>query len=270
MVVTHWDRVEAVDEARGVIADLESDLAVPVMPVDARALDRVAADGGVRTETDGAAVDYSALAADGRDVLAAIRHSSTSSAGGKLPGETGVQTGWQIEPPARIFERPVLGPVVSALVLLAPAAVAVWFANTVAGELDPIVGSALEPAIDWTETLPGPLAAVLGGGYGLLSMGPFLFVWALPTMLIFALFIRAYSASGLTMRVTTALHPVMRRVGLTGRDLVRVVMGFGCNVPVITVAREVSTRFVATMLARQAVAAIGFALVIAWGGRLLF
>ncbi|WP_440769991.1 nucleoside recognition domain-containing protein [Natronorubrum sp. DTA28] len=243
VVVTHWDRIEAVDEARGVIADLESDLAVPVMPVDARALDRVAADGGIRTETDGRGIDYSALAADGRDVLAAIRHTSGPSApfaGSELPGETGVRTGWQLEPPARIFERPVLGPVVSALVLLAPAAVAVWFANTVAGELDPIVGSALEPAIGWAETLPGPLAAVLGGDYGLLSMGPFLFVWALPTMLIFALFMGAYSASGLTMRVTTALHPVMRRVGLTGRDLVRVVMGFGCNVPAVTSTRGCS------------------------------
>ncbi len=71
-------------------------------------------------------------------------------------------------------------------------------------------------------------------------MGPFLFVWALPTMVIFALFMGAYKASGLVTRVTTALHPVMRRVGLTGRDLVRVVMGFGCNVPAVTSTRSCS------------------------------
>ena len=43
-----------------------------------------------------------------------------------------------------------------------------------------------------------------------------------------------------------------------------------CLVTAITVAREVSIRFVATMLARQAAAAIGFALAIAWGGQLVF
>nr|WP_309138888.1 nucleoside recognition domain-containing protein [Haloterrigena gelatinilytica] len=43
-----------------------------------------------------------------------------------------------------------------------------------------------------------------------------------------------------------------------------------CLVTAITVAREVSARFVAGMLARQAAAAIGFAFVIAWTGRLLF
>ncbi|WP_339104779.1 nucleoside recognition domain-containing protein [Haloterrigena salinisoli] len=151
-----------------------------------------------------------------------------------------MRAGWAVEPPARVFERPYLGPVVSALVLLSPAAVAVWFANAVADDLDPLVGAALEPAVSWGRTLPGPLAAVSAGDYGLLSMGPFLFVWALPTLLIFALFTGAYSASGLTMRVTTALHPAMRRVGLAGRDLVRIVMGFGCNVPAVTSTRGCS------------------------------
>ncbi|MDQ2050027.1 FeoB small GTPase domain-containing protein [Natronolimnohabitans sp. A-GB9] len=235
VVVTHWDRIEATDEARGVIADLEADLGVPVVPVDARHLGRVAADGGARNPIDRSGSTQTApRAADGRDVRAALRYAD------ELPGETGVQSGWEIEPSRHVFERPYLGPIASALVLLLPAIVAVWFANTVAGELDPLVGNALEPAIVWAETLPGPLAAVLGGDYGLLAMGPFLFVWALPTLLIFALFMGAYSASGLTMRVTAALHPFMRRVGLTGRDLVRVVMGFGCNVPAVTSTRGCS------------------------------
>ena len=231
VIVTHWDRVEATGEARGAIADLEADLGVPVVPVDARSLERVAADGGTPTG-DGAPA--ATRAADGRDVRTALRNAD------ELPGGTAVRAGWEIEPPERVFERPYLGPVASALVLLLPAAVAVWFANAVAGELDPLVGIALEPVVARAETLPGPLATVLAGDYGLLAMGPFLFVWALPTMLIFALFTGAYSASGLTMRVTTALHPVVRRVGLTGRDLVRVVMGFGCNVPAVTSTRSCS------------------------------
>ncbi|TYT63933.1 nucleoside recognition domain-containing protein [Natrialba swarupiae] len=236
IVVTYWDKVEDTDGAREVIAALEDDLAVPVVPVDARNLSRVAADGGVARSdaTPAGGTSTGTGATDARSVLEAIR------GGAELPGGAATHVGWQIEPPETVFERPYLGPIASGLVLLLPALVAVWFANTVAGRLDPLVGGALEPAVGWAATLPGPLAAILGGDYGLLSMGPFLFVWALPTMLIFALFMGAYKASGLVTRVTTALHPVMRRVGLTGRDLVRVVMGFGCNVPAVTSTRSCS------------------------------
>ncbi|GAB7018553.1 nucleoside recognition domain-containing protein [Halostagnicola bangensis] len=255
VVVTFWDRVEdggatvvdneqaaperggneppGIDSGRawGAIADLEADLGVPVVPVDARNLARVATDGGATGGTEPTAV----RAADGRDLFEVLR------GGREFPGGAETRVGWQIEPPERVFERPYVGPVVSCLALLVPAFVAVAFANTVAEEMDPIVGGLLEPAVAWTGSLPGPLAAVLGGEYGLLAMGPFLFVWALPTMLIFALFMGAYKASGLATRITTALHPTMRRVGLTGRDLVRVVMGFGCNVPAVTSTRSCSS-----------------------------
>ena len=71
-------------------------------------------------------------------------------------------------------------------------------------------------------------------------MGPFLFVWAGPTMLIFAVVIGVYKNTGLVTRMTVSLHPTMRRIGLTGRDLVRVVMGFGCNVPAVINTRSCS------------------------------
>ncbi|EMA31065.1 nucleoside recognition domain-containing protein [Halobiforma nitratireducens] len=234
VVVTYWDKVTDDPDAWNGITELEDDLGVPVVPVDARTLTRATADGGLGRDSAGPSVVDSAETTDARAVLDAIRY------GGRLPGGAGTRVGWNVEPAATIFERQYAGPVASALVLLAPAVVAVWFANTIAGELDPVVGAALEPAVARAGTLPGPLAAALGGDYGLLSMGPFLFVWALPTMLIFALFMGAYKASGLVTRVTTALHPFMRRVGLTGQDLVRVVMGFGCNVPAVTSTRSCS------------------------------
>ena len=43
-----------------------------------------------------------------------------------------------------------------------------------------------------------------------------------------------------------------------------------CLVTAFTVAREVSARWVLKMVARQAVAAVAFAAVIAWSGALLF
>ena len=48
---------------------------------------------------------------------------------------------------------------------------------------------------------------MLGGDYGLLSMGPFLFVWAGPTILIFAVFMAICTKSGLVTRITASLHP---------------------------------------------------------------
>ena len=43
-----------------------------------------------------------------------------------------------------------------------------------------------------------------------------------------------------------------------------------CLVTALTIAREISPRYVAKMMTRQAVAAAGFSLVIAWGGAALF
>ena len=43
-----------------------------------------------------------------------------------------------------------------------------------------------------------------------------------------------------------------------------------CLVTAFTIAREISPRYVAKMMARQAIAAVGFSLAIAWGGVLLF
>jgi len=39
------------------------------------------------------------------------------------------------------------------------------------------------------------------------TMGPFLFVWAGPTILIFAVFMAVYKKSGLVTRITASLHP---------------------------------------------------------------
>jgi ferrous iron transport protein B len=52
--------------------------------------------------------------------------------------------------------------------------------------------------------------------------------------------IAAYKASGLVDRVGTALHPLLRPVGLHGRDVTRVLMGFGCNVPAVISTRSCS------------------------------
>ena len=237
IAVTFWDKVENQAEARVKLDNLAEEVGVPIVPVDARTVTPAVTDGGNATPDE---TGYNQL------------HSAIDDAD-RFPGRTNQRTGIHLEPPKTILERPVLGSALSIALLLLPAAVAVHFANAAATELSPRVGTLLEPAVRWASGLPGPLAAVLGGDYGLLSMGPFLFVWAGPTILIFALFMAVYKQSGLVTRITASLHPHLRRVGLTGRDLVRVVMGFGCNVPAVT-----STRGCSDCTRRTTVSAIGF------------
>jgi len=236
IVVTFWDKVDDDEGARVALEKLEETTGVPVTPVDARNVERVAADGGV-----GAAEDE-----HGR-ILGALDEP------GVFPDSPGTQVGWGVQPPKTVFERDYVGPWVSVALLLLPTALAVWFANSLAGEITPVVDGWVEPVVGGASTLPEPVSTVLATEYGLLSMGPFLFVWAGPTMLIFAVVLGVYKNTGLVTRITVSLHPYMRRVGLKGRDLVRVVVGFGCNVPAV-----VNTRSCSDCTRKTTISAISF------------
>jgi len=119
--------------------------------------------------------------------------------------------------------------------LLLPGVGVVWFANDLAGRLDPLVRAALSPlAVRFNYPL-------LTGDYGLLTMGPLLFVWAVPVVILYALVLGAYKASGLVDVLSDALDPFLRPFGLSGRDLPRILMGFGCNVPAVIGTRSCST-----------------------------
>jgi len=228
VVVTFWDKVDEQTETRRALEQLSADIGVPVVPVDARNVERPMTDGGTAAATAGSADD------DYSRIMAALEQP------GVFPDTAREEIGRRIEPPKTVFEWPVVGPAVSLLLLLFPAGIAVWFANSLAGELNPLVKTAFEPLVDAATTLPEPIAVLLTNDYGLLSMGPFLFVWAGPTMLIFAVILGVYKNTGIVTRMTVSLHPIMRQIGLSGRDLIRVVMGFGCNVPAVVNTRSCS------------------------------
>jgi ferrous iron transport protein B len=137
--------------------------------------------------------------------------------------------------------------------LLLPAIIAVYAANSFAAIADPLVQEPIKPITVALSGLPSLLKEIAIGRYGLVTMGPLLFVWAVPTVILYALFLGAYKASGLVERITIALHPLLRPVGLSGRDLVRVIMGFGCNVPAI-----ISTRACSSCYRKTCISAIAF------------
>jgi Fe2+ transport system protein B len=225
-VVTFWDKVPRNDQNVRTLKDISRRIGFPLIPVDARRL----------TEQDREAImqslEYAEKASDEKFT---------------------VKNPWSIQPRKTLLESKYLGAICALVLLLVPAVLAVYFANDFANWLDPSIESLSQRLVTWMAGVPSPLKDALIGRYGLLTMGPLLFVWAVPTVLLYALVIGSYKASGLLDRVTVALHPAMRKLGMTGRDLVRVVMGFGCNVPAV-----INTRCCSTATRDTTISAIAF------------
>ena len=213
IAVTRWDLVADHAAAREAIARMSLATGLPFVVLDARRPDAAALE-----ELQAAVTEPGA-----------VRHERTP-----------VRAGWRIEPRRGLLDHRVAGPATAVVLLVVPALLAVLGANQVAAWLEPLSLAITTPLAEQVEGWPGPLAAVLAGDYGLLMMGPLLFVWAVPTVLVYAVLISVYKASGLADRIGTALHPLLRPVGLHGRDVTRVLMGFGCNVPAIVSTRSCS------------------------------
>jgi Fe2+ transport system protein B len=136
-----------------------------------------------------------------------------------------------------LLERAVAQPLVSLGLLLLPAGVSVGLANQFADGFFGPLQALLRPLLDRIVTWPSLPAALFGGDYGLVAMFPFLLLYAVPSIVAFSALLAIYKSSGLIDRISVALHPWLRPFGIGGRDLVRVVMGFGCNVPAVIATR---------------------------------
>jgi Fe2+ transport system protein B len=121
--------------------------------------------------------------------------------------------------------------------LILPPWVAVQAAIAFADALYGSVEAWLAPSLARLNALPSLPAALLAGDYGIVAMLPFLFLYALPTAVVFAVLAEAYRQAGLLERLGALLHPWTLRIGLEGKDLITVLMGFGCNVPALHSAR---------------------------------
>lgn len=213
IAATFWDLAKERGVRQSTLLELEMSVGVPIVAVDARRL----------TTKDRAELS-TALETPGRFEVEAPE----------------TRVGWTIEPPACVFERAIVGRLLSLFLLFAPAILAVLCANGAADLLYPEVGAFLAPALERIAGWPSPWSQILGGSYGFVAMGPFLLLYALPTVISFSLLLAVYKASGLIDRVTVSLDPLVLPFGLSGRDLVRVVMGFGCNVPAVINSRACS------------------------------
>lgn len=95
-----------------------------------------------------------------------------------------------------------------------------------------------DPARAWASAhLPALGIALVAGDYGLLTLGAYSFLWAFPVVLLLGAAMALSDEIGLRDRLAHALDPVMRRLGLSGRDLLPVLGGFGCNVVAVVQSR---------------------------------
>lgn len=144
-------------------------------------------------------------------------------------------------PQATPFERPLAGPWLALVSLVLLFLLPVYAAYQFSSFAQPFVDlHVIQPLVAWGATLPDWLAPLLVGPYGLLTLGWYSFLWAFPVVLLIGLGVALGEEIGLKDRITTALDPWMRRIGLSGRDLVPVVTGFGCNVVAVFQSRSCS------------------------------
>ena len=211
IVLTNWDRINSKNIAIR-IQNLEQDLKIPIITVDAR-----------KISTNQKNKIFESLDSP------CIFTNKT------------FHVGFSIKPKPTILEKGHVGIVIGITLLLFPSILSVIGANYLADFAHPIVEDLLRDPIEHLTMLPSPLMDVLVGEYGFVSMGPFLFVWAAPVVTIYALILGIYKSTGLLDRTSLAVHPLVKRIGVSGRDVTRMVMGFGCNVPAVISSRSCSS-----------------------------
>jgi len=232
IAVTFWDKVQPGEASLEAIERLTKDASVTLVAIDARR--------------------PSALQQEKLLTALAEPRVFTKSA-------LTMRAGWRIEPKPGLFDHRLIGPLLAIALILLPALATIYGANRLADILNSPVNNAVTPIVAYVDAnFPAWARVILTStqsdfGYGLLNMGPFLIVWALPTVLLFSLILGIYKTTGLVERINGALHPLVRPLGLSGRDLVRVMMGFGCNVPAV-----ISTRACSGCSRNTAISAVAF------------
>ncbi|MEM8857925.1 MAG: nucleoside recognition domain-containing protein [Chloroflexota bacterium] len=149
-----------------------------------------------------------------------------------------------IQPQSTLYERPGWGAPLSLLTLFLLFAVPVYLAYLLADYLQPILDAALiEPLVSWMAPLATAvplLYEILVGDYGAITLGWYSFLWAFPVVVFIGVSVAITEEMGIKDRITVSLDPMLRRIGLNGRDLVPILSGYGCNVVAVFQSRACS------------------------------
>ncbi|WP_206922836.1 nucleoside recognition domain-containing protein [Alicyclobacillus suci] len=136
-----------------------------------------------------------------------------------------------VDPPNTLLEHKTVGPwlalILTILLFGVPVVAAYLFASVTQSYLDTWI---LNPLRGFMQAEPYWLQVFSVGDYGLLTLGPYSFLWAFPVVVFIGISVAVTEEMGLKDRITDALDPWLQKVGLEGRDLIPVLTGFGCNV----------------------------------------
>ncbi|TLD72171.1 ferrous iron transporter B [Phragmitibacter flavus] len=216
LAITFLDKAPA--EIEALAAHYREALEIPVVLVNSRTLDATSREA----------------------VLQAMAQASPVNGGRALEFAPPVMA--RVRPQTTLFEQRLWGPWLSllamAMMFALPVYAAYWFASWAQPLLDERLISPMKEAFSWLPSLP---QALLTGGYGVITLGWYSFLWAFPVVVLLALSVAIAEETGLKDRITAALDPWLRRVGLDGRDLIPVLMGFGCNVVAVFQSRSCSS-----------------------------
>jgi ferrous iron transport protein B len=219
LVITFKDKAPAQIETLARV--YRERLGIPVVVVNARQLD-----GAGRAEVLRA--------------MAAARTMNGEPRAG-LPGQAEALPHLQTDPQSTWFERRLTGPPLALATLLLMFALPVYAAYLFAETLQPVVDAAcIEPLRAAAEDWPALLRAALAGDYGVITLGWYSFLWAFPVVVLIGVSVALAEESGVKDRITASLDPWLRHLGLSGRDLIPVLTGFGCNVVAVLQSRGCS------------------------------
>ncbi|UOQ84670.1 nucleoside recognition domain-containing protein [Gracilibacillus salinarum] len=141
-----------------------------------------------------------------------------------------------------IFRLKIVGPMLACLIILTMFALPVLAAYLFVSWLEPVTEQyLLIPITTMVEQVPAFLANVLVGDYGVITLGWYSFLWAFPVVLFISITTTLTEEIGIQEHLTNALDPWLRKIGLTGRDLLPVITGFGCNVVAVMQSRSCSS-----------------------------
>lgn len=181
---------------------------------------------------------------EGRDrVLAAIQSAAQMKAvppSGVTEPIRGLRQA-EVQPQTTLFESKIVGPWLALACMALTFALPVYVAYVFASWAQPLVDElAITPLKAFAQSWPQLAQVMLTGSYGAITLGWYSFLWAFPVVVLISLSVALAEETGLKDRITAALDPWLRRIGLSGRDLIPVLTGFGCNVVAVFQTRSCS------------------------------
>lgn len=96
-----------------------------------------------------------------------------------------------------------------------------------------IESSLAMPVVEWAseafQGFPSAIDTMLFGQFGIISLGAYSLVWALPIVILIGISTTFIDQTNMKGRIVWMIGPSMKRIGLDGSDIIPVIEGFGCN-----------------------------------------